>query len=347
MFKNCGINFSSKVGVAGWKSYDSEQHSLDVSILDVPSYIVETLCQITDRGNLVNAMDIFTDNDYGIRHNISAKEIIHFELNGTKASRSIYNVFKNLEEGMSEIEASGFLCIDGEPLTMHPNLNFGDFNTSLGVRGPTYNQKLKLGDTLCVGFGYKGCVVHRAGVYINSPDDLTKEQKTIREHFFHTYFKSIAAYYENFRIGNTGGDIYDVVDKTLGDGEPGGIKKFRIGLSPGHLTHTEEWTNAPFSRGNKTLIRSGMAVQCDYTVMHEDPYLTAHIEDGFVVADEELRDEVKKLSPSCYTRLEARQKYMREVLNIDLPDEVLPLSDLQGICFPYMANPNIVFAMKK
>lgn len=346
LFKECGIDETSKVGITGWKYYDPGFFNLDVSILDIPGYIVETLCQLTDRRNLHNAMDIFIHEEYGIRNNISAKEIINFEANGTKASRSVYNVIKNLREGISEIEASAYLCIDGEPLSMHPNVNFGDVNTSYGVRGPTYHQKLKLGDTICVGMAYRGSLVHRAGVYINSPDDLTEAQREIREYFFHTYFKSIAAYYENFKIGNTCGQIYDAVDKTLGGGRPGGIKKFGIGLCPGHLIHTEEWTSSPFSKGNKTPIRSGMNVQCDYTVMHHDPYLTAHIEDGFAVADEELRNEVKKLSPSCYARIEARQKFMREVLGINLPDEVLPLSDLSGVFFPYMANTGIVLSLE-
>lgn len=346
IFKDSGIVSSSKVGITGWKYYEPEMHELDVSILDIPNYIVETLCLITERKNLINAMDIFTDNDYGLRHNISAKEIVNFEMAGTKASRNVYNVIKNLEEGMLEIEASKFLHIDGEPTTMHPNINFGDNNTSLGVRSATYHQKLRLGDTICVGMAHRGSLVHKGGVFINSPEDLTDKQKEVREHFYHTYFKSVVAYYENFKIGNTCGDIFDVVDKTLGDGQSGGIKKFHIGLSLGHLIHTEEWSSSPFFKGSKTLIRSGMNVQCDYTVMHKNPYLTAHIEDGFVVADKELRDEVKEISPTCYKRIEARRKFMKEVLNIHLPEEILPLSDLAGVCFPYMADVSTVLCME-
>lgn len=346
IFKDCGIDATSKVGITGWKYYEPEMHTLDVSILDIPNYIVETLCQVADRNNLVNAMDMFTSSDYGLRHNMTAKEIINFELNGTKASRSVYNVIKNLAEGMTEIEASGFLNIDGEPTCTHANVNFGDTNTSFGLRSSTYHQKLKIGDTAGVGMAYRGSLVHKSGVYINTPEDLTPEQRKVREHFFHTYFASVVAFYENFRIGNTCGRIYDVVDNTLGDGEPGGIRKFNIGLNPGHLIHTEEWTSSPFVKDSKTLIRSGMGVQCDYTVMHNDPYLTAHIEDGFAVADEELRNEIKEIAPSCYERIEARKRFMRDVLNIDLPEEVLPFSDLAAICFPYMANINTILCME-
>lgn len=345
IFKDCGMDEFSKIGMVGWKYYDSSKHTLKNSILDVPNYIIETLCQVVERENIINAVDIFVDNDYGLRHNMSAKEIINHELNGTKASRKVYNVLKNLREGMTEIEASGFLSIDGEPTSIHANINFGDTNTSYGLRSPTYHQKLKIGDTAGVGMAYRGNLIHKSGVYINHPDELTKEQRSVRKDFFHTYFASIVSYYENFKIGNTCGDIYDRVDRILGGGKPGGIKKFNIGLNPGHLIHTEEWSNSPFNKNSKTLIRSGMGVQCDYTAMHEDPYLTVHVEDGFVVADEELRNEIKRISPSCFERIEARQKFMREVLNINLPEEVLPLSDLPGVCFPYMADINTILYM--
>lgn len=338
VFKNCGIDESSKIGMVGLKFYDPAKHTLKTSILDVPNYIIETLCQLVKRENVDNAADIFTDNDYGLRHNMSAKEIINHELNGTKASRKVYNVLKNLKEGITEIEASEFLSIDGEPTCIHANINFGDTNTSYGLASPSYHQKLAIGDTAGVGMAYRGSLVHKSGVYVNKPEDLTKDQQEVREKFFHTYYASIVAYYENFKIGNTCGHIYDTVDTILGDGKPGGIKKFGIGLNPGHLIHTEEWTNSPFNPGSTTLIRSGMGVQCDYTAMHDNPYLTMHVEDGFAVADEKLRDEIKAISPSCFERILARQKFMREVLNINVPDEVLPLSDLQGVCFPYMAD---------
>lgn len=342
LYKDCGINESSKIGMVGWKYYSEDKHTLENSILDVPNYIVETLCQLVERENIDNATDIFTHNDYGLRIILSAKEIINHELNGTKASRSVYQVLKNLKEGMTEIEASGFLKIDGEPTSIHTNVNFGDKNTSYGVASPGYHYKLKLGDTAGVGMAYRGSLVHKSGVYINKAEELSKEQQAIREEFFHTYFASIVAYYENFKIGITCGEIYDIVDTTLGQGKSGGIEKFGIYLNPGHLIHTEEWINAPFNKNSKTIIRSGMAVQCDYTVTYHDPYITAHVEDGFVVADEKLQNEIKELSPSCYKRMKARQKFMRDVLNIELPQEILPMSDLPAVCFPYMADINII-----
>lgn len=48
----------------------------------------------------------------------------------------------------------------------------------------------------------------------------------------------------------------------------------------------------------------------------------------------------------CWARIQARQEFMRKELGIQLPDEVLPLSDLQGVCFPYLADLNVVLACR-
>ena len=90
-----------------------------------------------------------------------------------------------------------------------------------------------------------------------------------------------------------------------------------------------------------------MAFQCDYTVTFNEPYMSAHVEDGLVVADEKLRNEIEAIAPTCYKRLLARQKFIREVLNINLPEEVLPLSDLSCVCYPYMADTSVVLAKEE
>ena len=114
--------------------------------------------------------------------------------------------------------------------------------------------------------------------------------------------------------------------------------------NPGHLTHTDEWTNSPIYRGSNIPVRSGMAFQCDYTVTKKEPFMSAHMEDGLVIADSELRDAVAQLSPSCWERILNRREFIRGELGIKLPEEVLPLSDLSCVFFPYMADTSIVLA---
>jgi len=336
LLKDCGITKESKVGIIGWKEYCEVSAVADKSILDLPYYIIDTLCKIVEIKQLENAVDLMSDNNYGLKHNISAKEAVNFELQGTRVSRSVYNVIKNLREGMTEIDASGYLQLDGEPTCTHPNVNFGDFNASLGLRSPTYDTKLRIGDPCGVGFGYRGTQVHKSGFYIRSIGDLPKEKQHYMDSFLKPYFSSIVKWYEMMHIGTSCGDIYDEIDSMIG------LEKFGVFLNPGHLIHTEEWSNAPFLKGNETKIRSGMAIQCDYTVSFQNPFFTAHVEDGIIIADKQLRDEIKALSPSCYSRIEARRRFYKEVLNIELADEVLPTSDIGGVCFPYMADTSVL-----
>jgi len=336
ILKNCGIDSKSKIGVIGWKEYCESGSEADKSLLDVPHYIIETLCKIVDKSRMENAIDIMNNNDYGLKHDLSAKEVVNFELQGTRVSRSVYNVIKNLREDMTEIEASGFLQLDGEPTCTHPNVNFGDFNAGLGLRSPTYNQKLKIGDPCGAGMGYRGTQIHKSGFFIRRMDDLPKEKQHYMDGFLKPYFASIVKWYEMMKIGTVFGDVYNEIDSMIG------LEKFGVFLNPGHLIHTEEWSNSPFSKNNKTKVRSGMAIQCDYTVSFQNPFFTAHVEDGIIIADKQLRDEIKALAPSCFKRIKARREFYKKTINIELAEEVLPMSDMGGVCFPYMASTDII-----
>ena len=332
LFKKIGFDNNSRVGVVGWKYYPKHLFDIKADIIDIPHYIIETLRLYTPIDNIKNATDLFNDVNYGVKHQLSAKDIVHFEMAGTKASRSVYNVLKNLKEGMLEIEASAYFNFDGEPIATHPNISFGDFNTGLGVASPLYHQKLKTGDMVAVGVGFRGSLVHKAGMFIKDEREIVKEKSHYIEKIVKPYFSSIVAWYEAIKIGNTYGAVYDLVDDIIG------IKEFGITLNPGHLIHTDEWTNSPFQKGNKDVIKSGVAIQCDYTVSFSDPFMSSHVEDGIVVADKELREEIKRISPGCYQRIEKRREFMKDALNIDIADEVLPMSDLSAVCFPYFKD---------
>lgn len=338
IMQDCGIQEGTKVGLIGWKAYQAELFELNTVITDVPYYIVATLASLTGMENIENATPLLSDCEYGLKHNISAKEIIQFDAVGTKISRGIYNSIKNVKPGMREIEMAELIGFNGEPGNMHPNINMGDPHVCVGLNSPQYDVKLEYGMSIGIGYGLRGSLVHKCGMYIRNSEDLSEEKKGYVEEFLKPYFACVTKWYEMMKIGTSCGEIYEMVDTELG------LEKFGIGLNPGHLTHTDEWTNSPIQKGSTVKIRSGMAFQCDYTVNAYEPFMSAHVEDGLVIADEALREEVKTLSPTCYERIMARKKFVREVLNIDLPEEVLPLSDLTCVCFPYMADVSVVLA---
>ena len=338
IMKECGISPEKKVGLIGWKAYPKEFFEDNMLLTDVPYYIVATLASITGMPYIENATPLLSDCEYGLKHNVSAKEIVQFEIAGTKISRGIYNSIKNAKPGMREIEMAELIGFNGEPGNMHPNINMGDSHVCVGLNSPKYDVKLEYGIPLGIGYGLRGSLVHKCGMYIRNKEDLPDEKRGYIEEFLKPYFSCVVKWYEMMKIGTTCGDVYDMVEKELG------FEKFGIGLNPGHLTHTDEWTNSPFVKESNVKIRSGMAFQCDYTVNVQDPFMSAHIEDGLVIADEKLREEIKVISPTCYKRIVARQNFVRDVLNINISDEVLPLSDLTCVCFPYMADVSIILA---
>ena len=136
--------------------------------------------------------------------------------------------------------------------------------------------------------------------------------------------------------------MWEAVRKVIGSYE-----EFGIGLNPGLIIHTEEWTHSPFAEGDTTPLRSGMMIQCDFTARPAAfNYLGVHIEDGIIIADKAMRNRITELAPKCMARMLERQRFMREVLGIRLRDEVLPTSDIAGLLFPFLAKPDCVFAQK-
>lgn len=340
IFKDHGIGSESRVGLIGWKAYDNHNFNGLQLVSDVPYYIVKTLEQIVTDGVISNATDLLSDCEYGLKHNVSAKEVVQFEMNGTFVSRSVYKFLKNVKPGMSETEAAKLLGLDGEPLNMHPNINFGH-NAEIGLMSPMPDSKLEYGMPIGVGYGMRGSLVHKKGLYIRNHEELPESSTDYVEDFLKPYFACVVQWYEMMKIGTSCGDIYEMVDTVLG------MDKFGITLNPGHLEHTDEWTNSPFKQGSTVKIHSGMVFQCDYSVSFKEPKMAAHIEDGLVIADDALREEIQQLSPACYERIMERKKFVREQLNIDLPEEVLPLSDLTLICNPYMADISIMLAKEE
>ena len=284
------------------------------------------------KDRLCNATDLLQDCTYGLKHSVSAKEAVQFEILGTKVSRSVFRCLKNLKPGVSEIHASEALTLDGDPLATHPNVNFGDQRVALGIASPTYHNTLAYGELVSVGYGLRGSLVHRSAFYARDISEIPSERRAYIDELVKPYFSSIVCWYEMLHIGTNCGKIWRAVNDCID------MEKYSIKLNPGHLTHTDEWTNSPFSRESSVCIMSGMVLQCDYTASLTNPYLACHEEDGLLIADACLQQKIEELSPACWKRIQRRRKLMTELLNIDLPAEVLPLSDLSGIFFPYLAN---------
>ncbi|HHT48506.1 MAG TPA: M24 family metallopeptidase [Firmicutes bacterium] len=335
IFAANGIKNHCKVGVVGWKYYPKAP--VPAEMIDVPYYIVKALIEAVGLEKIENAADLMLHPEYGLRSKADVKEMVLHEIAGTKTSQQVLNLLRNLRPGMTEMEASQYLQIDGEPLVAHPNVNFGLENTLLGLASPTYTKTLEKGDFVNIGLGYRRGMVARTGIFVKDQTEIPPAMAGVVENFYIPYFKALVNWYETIGIGVPGGEIFNTVRATLGD-----FQKYGVGLNPGHLIHIEEWTTSIFYENSPFKVASGMIIQADMIAFPGAPYGGVHVEDGLLIADQTLRDEIKRLFPDSWQRMMERKRFIREELGIALKEEVLPTSNIQLALFPFMGDTSIV-----
>ena len=72
-------------------------------------------------------------------------------------------------------------------------------------------------------------------------------------------------------------------------------------------------------------------------------YAGASCENGIALADSKLRQELAANYPTVWQRIKARQEYIRQELNIALPDHVLPLSSGVAFYTPFFLVKDLAF----
>jgi hypothetical protein len=328
---DAGLGPRDTVGIVGWKYFESADSADCRHTYDIPHYIIETIERFVPHDRILNCTDFMIHPGYGLRTRFDLDEMEVAELAGTKTSRSVYNVLKNLKPGMSEIEASSFFRIDGDPLVAHPNLNFTWKDTRRGLVSPG-TSRLTYGSVCNIGFGYRSSMVARTALYARDRDDIPEPWEGITEKLFIPYFRVMTLWYESLRIGVSGRSIVKNLKLRVPE-----FSALGVGLNPGHLIHSDEWTSSIFTEVDDYPVRDGMGIQCD--IIACPPHLPGvHVEDGLIIAGSELRAAFRERYPESWSRIERRRDFFQGVLHIRISDEVLPLSDIQGCLFPYMAS---------
>jgi hypothetical protein len=336
-FAEAGIGKNSVVGIVGLKYYVEEDAADFLHTIDIPYCIVKAL-EATNC-SFLNVTDIMIHPGYGLRTVLDIDEMAVLELAATKTSRAIYNVMTHVKPGMTEIEASAFLELDGDPLLAHPNLNFTVENVRRGLVSPGYDT-LEYGGVFNIGLGYRSSMVARTALYARNKNDLPVAWADIMEKIYKPYFRVIVLWYENIALGVSGKALIEKIRREVPE-----YDRLGIGLNPGHLTHNDEWTSSIFTDEDDYPVKNGMAIQCDIIACPSD-YPGIHIEDGLIMADAETRSRFAAKYPESWKRVEARRKRMKEQLNININDEVMPLSDLQGCLSPWTVDPHSVLGVR-
>lgn len=329
IFGDEGICGGARVGAVGWKYYG------DPHAMDLPSYIVDRLRALAGFGAVTDATDLLMSAAYGLRAQCSAAEIAFFEHTNTKASEGMRRVHFALRLGITDHELLAEARYEGLPLSCHMTLKTGP--DRIGLSSPS-GAVVQRGYPWSANISYWGSNVCRAGWVAESAEDLPERARDYVEAFAGPYFAAMAAWLAALRIGQSGGAMYSLVQRLLP------FDTYGIFLNPGHLIHFDEWLSSPVYAGSELPVRSGMVFQSD-VIPSSPQYFSTRMEDGYAVADSALRAELREKHPECYERIGQRRRFLQSVLNLSLPEEVLPLSNMAGIVPPFLLRPNLVFAL--
>ena len=327
-----GIGRGSRVGVVGWKTYATP------TAMDAPAYLVDELRALVGAsGTVENATDLFIDAADGLRVIHEVEALAAIEHAACKTSDGVRRVLTGLAPGMTEREAVRLLDWDGTPLSCHVMLTAGP-RATFGLLSPG-DRRIQRGDRLTMAFGIWGALNCRAGFVVEDAGDLPAPIADYVERLVGPYFAAVAEWYAALHVGQTGGVLFEIIERHLGD------PFFGIFLNPGHQIGLDEWVNSPISRGSTIELRSGMAIQVDIIPATGTDYFTTNIEDGIALADQRLRDAFAAVYPIAWARIVARRRFMADAIGIELHPDVLPFSNLPAYLPPFLLRPDRAMTM--
>jgi hypothetical protein len=337
IFAGEGIDATARVGCVGWKYFSEAEHPDAAYAIEIPAYLVDTLRTLAGRNAVVNAADLLMHPHYGLRTFCTSSEIAFFEYTSVQASEAVKRMIFGLREGMTDHAVVQQGRLSGDPLGCHVTCRTGR-NAGLGLSSPS-DQVVERGKPLSLGISYWGSNTCRAGWIASSSGDLPSAAADYIPNFAGPYYEALSEWFALLKPGTAGGQLWDLIQERLP------FERFGIFLNPGHLIHLDEWLSSPIYARSEVPLHSGMAIQVD--VIPKSPvYFSTRMEDGVVLADGELRKDLRQAFPDCYARCQERRKFMMDVLGIDLPEEVLPLSNMPGIVPPFFLAPNRILALE-
>ncbi|MCX7300781.1 MAG: hypothetical protein NTX73_10470 [Rhodobacterales bacterium] len=324
----------AKAGTAGWKYFGTDEMDDPDQALDLPVYLADPLRKRA--GSVVNATDLFMHPAHGLRCTVDAAEIARIEFSNQMAAKTLTRLAFGLREGMTDFAAFAAASVGGLPLGCHQTLATGA-RADQGMSGPT-GQIINRGVPLSFNICHWGSNICRAGWIASDASDLPVAAQDYVAAFAGPYVQAMSLWCSLMRPGVAGGEVWSRIMAALP------FDTFGITLNPGHLIGMDEWISSPVSEGSSIPLRSGMAFQMD--VIPGNPvYASTRMEDGYVIADASLRAAVERDFPDVAARCAARAAFMRDVIGLEVPADLLPLADTCGIVAPFLLDPAQVIAL--
>ncbi|MBT2732293.1 M24 family metallopeptidase [Carnobacterium sp. ISL-102] len=333
-FKESHITPDAKIGIIGWKLFTSNQYNNN-DLFDLPFYIIDSLMNyVTNRNQLQNFTFSLLSPKVGLRTTYNANEIAHYEYGASLAGIAMFRTIQEISVGKSEKEIGALLAQHGQPNSV----------TTISATGQRFtnaiiyprDKTISLTDNYALTVGYKGGLSSRAGFVISSGAQLPENQKDYLEKVGKPYFKAYATWLETIAVGISGDEFYTKIQEVF----PSEI--YGWSLNPGHYTADEEWLSSPFYKGSEAVIKSGQLLQIDM-IPSVPGYTGASCEEPIALADKTLRTELSQQYPEVWERIETRRTYIKEVIGIQLSDDILPLSDTVAFYTPFFLNKTLAY----
>jgi Xaa-Pro aminopeptidase len=323
-----GIIHGGHVGAIGWKWFGPDEVDVPALALDIPAFLADPLRRIA--GRVENATDLMMHPAYGLRARVDAAEVARLEFANHMAAAALRRMVFAFRDGQSDFAAFEAARAGGLPYGCHPTFAVGG-RAAQGLSGPT-GQHLTLGSPISFNLCHWGANICRAGWVARGPGDLPLGAQDYLGAFVQPYLRALSDWCGLMRPGVSGGQVWAVMRDRLP------FDTFGVTLNPGHLIGLDEWLSSPITEGSDIPLASGMAMQMDVIPSHP-VYGSTRMEDGYVIADSALRAALAADFPEVAARCEARARFMREVIGMDVPDTLLPLADTCGIIAPWLLDP--------
>lgn len=327
VLREAGIGASNSVGLVGWKYLGAEEFTGDHPTFQVSAFVVDTLRKIlSDRTALSDVTHVLMHPESGLRATVDVHQIAAGEWGASRASAAVWRIVSGIAVGDDEFLSASRMGYAGEELNAHVMFASAEKGgTVVGLRSPR-GRVLKEGDGVTTAVSYWGGLSSRAGLLSKGEDTFLDIAKA--------YFAGLLSWYDTIDIGVSGDVIHNTVVEALARG---GLKP---ALNPGHLVGHDEWMHSPIRPGSSERIRSGMPFQVDIIPTPMPAGWALNNEDAVSFADEGLRAELARLYPEVWSRIQARRKFMAEVIGCELKPSILPISSTPLCLPPFWLTPD-------
>jgi len=122
LLREAGLREGMRIGLAGWKSFESEDGVFRSQWFETPNYLVEALREF---GHVENAAPLLMNPADGLRAINEIDQLACFEYQATRTSSALRHLIEGVRPGMSEHEAARLMRFDGSPHSVHLMLSAG------------------------------------------------------------------------------------------------------------------------------------------------------------------------------------------------------------------------------